>query len=52
MDRDRVLAVNGGNLEAFFEHPQDCIHCNNIDLKDMSNFDVKGFMMGRGGKKN
>jgi hypothetical protein len=52
MDRDRVLAMNAASLETFFEHLQDCISHNSIDPEDMWNFDEKGFMMGRGGKKN
>jgi len=48
MDRDRVLAMNAGSLEAFFERLQDC---NNIDPRDMWNFD-EGVHDGEGGKKN
>jgi len=51
MDRDRVLAMNTGSLETFFECLQGCIHHNNIDPKDMRNFDENEFMMGRGERR-
>ena len=38
--------------ETFFERLQDCIRRNSIDPQDMWNFDEKGFMMGRSGRKN
>jgi hypothetical protein len=41
--------MNAASLETFFERLQDCISRNCIDIW---NFDDKGFMMGRGGKKN
>jgi len=52
MDRDRVLAVNMKSLEEYFKCLNECITRSHIDPDDMWNFDEKGFMMGRSGKKN
>ena len=52
MDCYRVLSLNTGNLNGYFNRLYDVIHCNHIYPKDMWNFDEKGFLMGQGEKQN
>ena len=52
MNRDRVMAINRGNINGYFNRLYDVIHRNHIDPQDMWNFDEKGFLMGQGGKRN
>jgi len=52
MDRNRVLAVNTKSLDEYFKRLNDCITRNHIGPGDMWDFDEKGFIMGRSGKKN